>query len=253
MTPAPVGLRCPEHSGKPQGVQRVTQAASRTVTGAGARSVRVVTMALIAINTTVYLAELAAGGSLDGTNNWIYEHCVLISNAEYSNGHLAGVANGEWWRLITSAFLHYGPIHLATNMFSLYFVGSVLEAVVGRWRYLLLYLVSGLAGSAGALYADPNSPTAGASGAIFGILGALFILERSGAIQTGGQIVMLIVINLVISYALPGISLGGHVGGLIGGVVLMSAFLRFRRQPQLCIASAAVVAVVAIVVAYAVI
>src|SRR4029077_21207971 len=219
MTPAPVGIRCPEHSGKPQGVQRVTSAAHRATTGIGSRRLNAVTMFLIGLNVAVYLAELALGGQANGTGNWIYEHGVLIANAAYGNGTPAGVANGEWWRLITAAFLHYGPVHLGLNMLSLYFVGSILEQIVGRWRYLLLYFVSGLAGSAGALILSPNSPTAGASGAIFGVLGALFVLERRGIIATGGQVLGLIVLNLVFTFAIPGISIGGHPCGLGAGVV----------------------------------
>jgi len=250
MTPAPVGIRCPEHSGKPQGVQRVTSAAHRATTGIGSRRLNAVTMFLIGLNVAVYLAELALGGQSNGTGNWIYEHGVLIANAAYGNGAPAGVANGEWWRLISAAFLHYGPIHLGLNMLSLYFVGSILEQIVGRWRYLLLYFVSGLAGSAGALVVTPNSPTAGASGAIFGVLGALFVLERRGVIATGGQVLGLIVLNLVFTFAIPGISIGGHLGGLAAGILLMLAFTRFPRSWQLSAAAAAVVAAAALIVAY---
>jgi membrane associated rhomboid family serine protease len=250
MTPAPVGIRCPEHSGKPQGVQRVTSAAHRATTGIGSRRLNAVTMFLIGLNVAVYLAEFALGGQSNGTGNWIYEHGVLIANAAYGNGAPAGVANGEWWRLITAAFLHYGPIHLGLNMLSLYFVGSILEQIVGRWRYVLLYFVSGLAGSAGALVVTPNSPTAGASGAIFGVLGALFVLERRGVIATGGQVLGLIVLNLVFTFAIPGISIGGHLGGLAAGILLMLAFTRFPRSWQLSAAAAAVVAAAALIVAY---
>jgi membrane associated rhomboid family serine protease len=251
MTPAAVGLRCPDHSGKPQGVRRVAAAATRTTTGVGARRLNAVTMALIGINVFVYLAELAAGGTVQGTDNWIYDHGVLVADAAYGNGHLAGVAHGEWWRLLTSAFLHYGPLHLAMNMVSLYFAGSILEQVIGRWRYVVLYLVSGLAGAAGALYWTPHGLTVGASGAIFGVLGALLVLERRGNIATGGQVAGLIVLNLVITLAYrSSISVGGHVGGLIGGLVLMLAFVRFLRAWQLSAAAAALVAVAAIVVAY---
>lgn len=237
MTPAPVGLRCPEHSGKPQGVQRVVRPAQRAVTGVGSRRMNAVTLTLIGINVFVYLAELAAGGTIDGTNNWIYNHGALFMSGAYVQGgigilpahaiapgfHLIGVAHGEWWRLIAAAFLHYGPLHLAINMYSLYFAGTLLENVIGRWRFALLYLASGIAGSAGALLLSPNSQTAGASGAIFGILGALFVLERNRHISTGGQIAMLIVLNLVLSFALAGISIGGHIGGLIGGAAAMFA------------------------------
>lgn len=250
VTQAPVGLRCPEHSGKPQGVKKVTRAAERAVTGVGAGRVNAVTMALIAINVGVFLLELAAGGTLQGTGNWIYEHGALVRSAIYADGTPAGVDHGEWWRLITSAFLHYGFFHIAVNMYSLYFAGSILEQVIGRWRFVLLYLVSGLAGAAGALIASPNAITVGASGAIFGILGALFVLERQRHLATGGQIAGLIVINLIFTFAFPGISIGGHLGGLAGGVVLMLAFLRFRRSLSLTLGSAAAVAIVVIAIAY---
>ena len=252
MTPAAVGLRCPEHSGKPQGVRRVATAAERTTIRVGAQRVGIVTTALIVLNVLVYFAELATGGSADGTGSSIYVHGVLFANL-YVNGVPAGVANGDWWRLITAAFLHFGPIHLALNMISLWFAGRILEQVIGSWRYLLLYLVSGLAGSAGALYLSPNSPTAGASGAIFGILGALLVLERRGTIATGGQVLMLIILNLVFTFTFSGISIGGHLGGLIAGIAMMLAYVRFRTSTPLSIAAAVVLAGVAVVFAYAVV
>jgi membrane associated rhomboid family serine protease len=248
MTPAPVGLRCPEHSGKPQGIRKVTAVAS----GVGSQRRNLVTMTLIAVNLGVYALELAIGGNMNGLNNWIYDHGVLIRDAVYANGGQAGVAHGEWWRLITAAFLHYGPFHIAMNMYALYFAGSILEQMIGRWRFALLYLVSGLAGSAGALWVTPNSPTAGASGAIFGVLGGLLVLERRGHLATGGQVLGLIVLNLVITFAIPGISIGGHLGGLAAGTVLMLAFASFRRSWQASVGAAAIVAAAAIVIAYSV-
>ena len=236
MTPAPVGLRCPEHSGKPQGIQKVTRGIERAVTGVGGRRVNAVTKALIGINVAVYVAELAIGGTIDGTGNWIFNTDALSSGVYVTGGigtlpaHVqprreppaSGVAHGEWWRLVTAAFLHYGPFHLGINMYSLFFAGTLLEQVIGRWRFALLYLGSGIAGSAGALALSPGSVTVGASGAIFGILGALFVLERRGNIATGGQIAGLIVLNLIFTFALSSfISVGGHIGGLIGGVILM--------------------------------
>jgi membrane associated rhomboid family serine protease len=265
MTPAPVGQRCPDHSGKPQGIQKLTRSVETAVTGVGARRVNAVTMALIGINMLVYAAELAAGGTMNGTDNWLFNHGALVLNGLYQNGqlyplpvhalapgaHLVGVAHGEWWRMVTSAFLHYGPFHLAVNMYSLYFAGSILEHVIGRWRFALLYLVSGIAGSAGAAIINPGSVGVGASGAIFGILGALFVLERRGNIATGGQIAGLIVLNLVITFSFSSfISVGAHVGGLIAGVVLMFAFLQLRRSLPLSLASAVGVLAIAIVVAY---
>jgi membrane associated rhomboid family serine protease len=243
MTPAPVGLRCPEHSGRAQGVQRVTRSAQRAVTGVGSRRMNAVTMALIGINVAVYLAELAGGGSVNGTDNWIFLHGALF-------GPL--VAQGDWWRLLTAAFLHYGPIHLALNMYSLFYAGTLLEHVIGRWRFALLYLASGVAGSAGALLWNPLSVTVGASGAIFGILGALFVLERRRHIATGGQVAGLIVINLIFTFTLSSfISVGGHVGGLIAGIVLMWVLLEFRRSAALSVAATAAVVVLSVVIAYA--
>jgi len=252
MTPAPVGLRCPEHSGKPQGVRKETAVAERVATRSGTRPYPV-TMILVAINVGVYLLELALGGSVDGTGNKIFERGALIARAAYADGSPAGVANGEWWRLITSAFLHAGPIHLALNMLALYWFGRVLEQVVGSLRFALLYVASGLAGAAGALYLSPNVPTVGASGAIFGILGALLVLERRGQIQSGGQILALIVLNLILSVSLSGISIGGHIGGLIGGIAVMLLYTEFPRSTAASVAAAVGVSAAAVIFAYVVI
>jgi membrane associated rhomboid family serine protease len=248
MTPAPVGIRCPDHSGKPQGMQKVT----RAVTGAGARRVNAVTIALIAINVLVAFAEFASGSRSGFLNSTIFEKGSLFASGFISaTGKPLGVAHGEWWRLFTSMFLHASWFHLLINMYSLYFVGSIMEQLIGRWRFLLLYLTSGLAGAAGALLLSPLTPTVGASGAIFGVLGGLFVLERRGNIATGGQIAGLIVINLVITFAFSSsISVGGHIGGLIGGMILMVALLQFRRSALYSIAAVAAVAVVSVVVAY---
>jgi membrane associated rhomboid family serine protease len=217
MTFAPVGIRCPDHSGRPQGTQRLTQGVRRaSFEGAGS----LVTKVLIGINVGVYLLELAMGGQVNGTGNRIYE-----------NGALYGplVATGDWWRLFTAMFLHYGPIHLAFNMLALWFFGGAVEQAIGRSRYLLVYIVSGLAGSAGALVFTPNSVTVGASGAIFGILGAALVLERQRNYVLGGGAIGIIVLNLVFTFAIPGISIGGHLGGLVGGALCMLALSRFGR------------------------
>ena len=215
---APVGLRCPDHSGKAQGAARVTRTIKRaTYEGHGA----LVTRILIGINVAVFLAELALGGTLYGTNNRIFDDGYLRADQ---------VANGEWWRLLTAAFLHYGPIHLAMNMLSLWILGGPLEAWIGRGRFLMVYLVSGLAGSAGALVLSPHSATVGASGAIFGVIGAVVLLERQGTMVFGGSAVGLLVANLVFTFAFASfISVGGHLGGLTGGILCMLALSRFGR------------------------
>src|SRR5919201_5258185 len=215
MTMAPVGIRCPEHSGRPIGMQRMSHGVRRaSFEGVGAK----VTRALIGINVAVYGAELATGGGVNGVGSKIYEKGVLIASAFDSHGHLVGVAQGDWWRLITAVFLHYGPFHLLLNMFALFWFGSLLEQRIGSGKFLLLYLVSGLAGSAGALVWSPLSPTVGASGAIFGILGAGLVLEHQRDYVFGGSALGVIIANLVLTFAWSGnISVGGHIGGLIGG------------------------------------
>jgi membrane associated rhomboid family serine protease len=226
MTQAPVGQRCPEHSGRAQGVARVSSGMRRAAYEGGTG---VVTRVLIAINVAVYLAELATGAGISASSGWIYEKGVLVSSAFDSHGNLVGVAHGEYWRLLTAAFLHYGPVHLGLNMLALYWFGTPVEQYLGRFRYLLVYLVSGLAGSAGALVLTPNTPTVGASGAIFGIMGAALVLERQGAYVLGGNAIGIILINVVFSFTFSGISIGGHIGGLIGGALCMLALSRFGR------------------------
>jgi membrane associated rhomboid family serine protease len=217
MTPAPVGQRCPEHSGKPQGASRISSGMRRgAFEGTGA----LVTKALLAINIGVYVITAAQGGGLNSPGGSLFLRWLLYGPA---------VANGDWWRLFTSAFLHANLIHIAFNMYFLWFVGSAVEQALGRGRFILLYIVSALAGSAGALVWTPTSPTVGASGALFGLLGAALILERQRNYVLGGSAMGLIVINLILSFAISGISIGGHVGGLIGGVLCTLVFSRFGR------------------------
>jgi membrane associated rhomboid family serine protease len=255
MTMAPVGIRCPEHSGRAQGVQRVTRGVQRAAfEGVGAK----VTRALIALNVAVYVAELATGGGVNGVHSTIYEKGVLIAGHTVdTHGHLIGVAQGDYWRLITAAFLHYGPFHLLLNMVALYWFGSLLEERIGSGKFLLLYLVSGLAGSAGALLLDPLKPTVGASGAIFGILGAGFVLERQRDYVFGGSALGVIVLNLVFTFSISSISIGGHIGGLIGGALCALGLTRLGRvgaaygRPGFAgIASMVLVGVASILIAY---
>jgi membrane associated rhomboid family serine protease len=180
----------------------------------------IVTRALVGINVAVYLLQLAGGAGVNADSGWIYEHCALY-------GPL--VAAGDWWRLITAAFLHYGPLHLGLNMLALWWFGGVVEQALGRGRFLLLYLVSGLAGSAGALLQAPTAVTVGASGAIFGMMGALLILEWQATGSFTGQAMTLIALNLVFSFTFSHVSWGGHIGGLVGGILGTLALGRFGR------------------------
>ncbi|MEX2612194.1 MAG: rhomboid family intramembrane serine protease [Gaiellaceae bacterium] len=207
------------------------------------------TQALVGINVGIYLLQLVMGAGLTATSGWIYEHGVLVSSAIGSDGSLIGVAEGEWWRLMTAAFLHYGPLHLGMNMLVLYIIGPALEEYLGHGRYALLYLVAGLAGSAGALVWSPNALTVGASGAIWGIMGAALILEWRKIYVFGGQAMGLVVFNLAITFLIPGISVGGHVGGLVGGGIAALAFSSLRRMPALATLSVAAVGAASVALA----
>ena len=198
MTPTPVGMRCPECSKQTTKVRNLRTSSHRPQ----------VTLVLIVICVLLYLGS--------STNGRILIDYGLIGDQ---------VARGEWWRLLTSGFLHGGLIHLAFNMYILWFLGGLLEPSLGPVRFGALYLASLLAGSFGALLLSPNALTVGASGAIYGLMGAAFVLQYARGIdpmQSG--IGPLILLNLVISF-LPGlnISIGGHLGGLAAGV--LSAFL----------------------------
>lgn len=222
MTVAPVGLRCPEHSGQPQGVRRVTTKARRAgYEGAGG----VVTKGLIGLNVVAFLLLVATGSPLTTglAGEVALEGSLFVGNSEI------GLAAGEWWRLVTSGFLHAGLFHLGMNMLILWWFGTPLEQGLGRARFVALYAVSLLAGAAGALLLSPQTPTVGASGAVFGLFGAAFVLERQAGI-TGGPAFTIIVLNLLLTFLVPGISIGGHLGGLAGGALAMLALTRFGRE-----------------------
>jgi membrane associated rhomboid family serine protease len=222
MVFAPVGIRCPDHAGVAQGPARVTTGVRRAAyEGSGA----LVTKTLIGLNVLVFLINLAQGSTLSRVSGSLFEKGALYIGSPFTSG----LADGEWWRLITSAFLHGSLIHLGLNMLVLWIVGTPVEQAIGRGRFLALYIVSGLAGSAGALLFDPGAITVGASGAIYGILGAALVLESQGSHVLGGQAFGLIVFNLVLTFAIPNISIGGHLGGLAGGALAMLALSRFGR------------------------
>ncbi|MBO0685884.1 MAG: rhomboid family intramembrane serine protease, partial [Candidatus Dormibacteraeota bacterium] len=138
------------------------------------------------------------------------------------------VASGEWWRIITSGFLHAGLLHVGFNMLALFALGPSLENALGRLRFVVLYFTALIAGSLGALILSPGQLTVGASGAIFGLMGA-FLAGRPAGFRPG-QIVPWIVINLVLTVYMPGISIGGHLGGLAGG--FLAGFVLFRPELQ---------------------
>jgi len=248
MTYGPVGIRCPDHAttgGKTSAPRRAASRTSRQLSLYGP----FVTFTLIGINVGVYLLQLLMGAGLNANRGWIYEHGVLVSSAIDSSGHVVGVSQGEWWRLLTATFLHYGIIHLGLNMLVLWFLGPALEEFFGHWQYLLVYIVSGLAGSAGALVWSPDALTVGASGAIWGIMGAALVLEARRIYVFGGQALGLVLVNAVFTFLVPGVSIGGHVGGFVGGALCALAFSSLRRSPALATLSMAAVGILAVAVA----
>lgn len=227
MTSTPVGMRCPECSR-----QRTRVVRMRDMT-----TVPQVTYALIAINVIVFLAEgRLAGGSGGGVGNLFDNGALLGSGIEVSPGHVTyvGVAYGQWWRIVTGGFLHVNLLHIAFNMYLLYLLGRILEPALGSVKFAVLYAVSLLTGSLGALIVSPHGLTVGASGAIFGLMGAVLLEARARQIpELQSWVAWLIVINLAFSFLFPDISWGGHVGGLIGGLLVtlvLQAGDRVRRQ-----------------------
>jgi membrane associated rhomboid family serine protease len=218
MTTTPVGMRCPECAGERTKVKTIRNTVRRPE----------LTLALIAVNVVAFLAEgnFSITGNPSGS---VYEKGALFGSIE--GFPTLGVAHGQWWRIVTGGFLHENLIHIGFNMYVLYVLGVMLEPALGRFRFGLIYAVSLLTGSLGALIVSPHAVTVGASGAVFGVMGAAAVEMRARQIPimqsgVGG----LILINLVISFTLPGISWGGHVGGLIGGALAALAFQAAARM-----------------------
>ncbi|HUZ15193.1 MAG TPA: rhomboid family intramembrane serine protease [Gaiellaceae bacterium] len=224
---APVGIRCPDHAGarggkksrqiKPPTVHRAEGVALATGSAP-------ITKALIAANVAIYLITVEqGGGGLNNPGGSLLDRWILY-------GPL--VIHGGWYRLVTNMFLHANLLHIGFNMYALWIIGTPVEQYLGRVRYLGLYFVSGLAGSAGALVLTPHSPTLGASGAVFGVLGSMMILEWQITGRLAGNAMTWIAINLVVDFVYNGfggaISIGGHIGGAIGGILITLGYAHWR-------------------------
>jgi membrane associated rhomboid family serine protease len=202
MTTTAVGMRCPECSRQ---TTKVRTAATLT-------SAPQLTYVLIAINVAVFVATAAMAGRLTGTAGTIYRNGALSG---------PGVADGDVWRIVTAAFLHATLLHIAFNMYILYFLGTLLEPAIGKLRFGTIYFVSLIGGSLGALILSPEAVTVGASGAVFGTMGAAILALRARGIdpwQSGLGVTL--VLNLAITFLVPNIAIGGHLGGLAAGFVV---------------------------------
>ncbi|MEU4170522.1 rhomboid family intramembrane serine protease [Streptomyces sp. NPDC026665] len=225
MVSASVGFQCPDcvRGGSGTGHAPAANQPRTLAGGAVASDPRLVTKVLIGLNLALYLVQVAVGSAF--TNSF-----ELFGRA-WLSGEVQGVAEGQWYRMVTSMFLHGGVMHILFNMVSLWWIGGPLEAALGRARYITLYFVSGLAGSTlSYLLADPGQPSLGASGAIFGLFGATAVLMRRLNYDMR-PVIGLLVVNLIISFS-PGFNIAwqAHVGGLIGGVVVGYAMVHAPRE-----------------------
>ena len=224
MVSAPVGFHCPActHAG----AQR-----SQTIRVADQRSTPVVTYALMAVNVLVYFYGL----SYSRTNSSFFRHDPFTEDFGMVS---ACVSHGQPWRLVSGAFLHGSTTHLLMNMWALYVLGSLLEKILGRGRFGALYAVSLCGGGLGVVVADligDPSITVGASGAVYGLMGALVVIQKSQGIDLRRSGLGLVLgINLVFTFLVPGISIGGHVGGFLAGLAVMAILMvgrPVRSQP----------------------
>jgi membrane associated rhomboid family serine protease len=227
MTATPVGMRCPDCSRQKTQTRSLQSIAVEPIA----------TYVLIALNVAVFVG---ARSSVQAQND-----LILFGPA---------VADGDYWRLITSGFLHVEITHILLNMLSLFWLGRMIEPALGHARFVAIYFVALLGGSLGVMILSPDEATLGASGAIYGLLGAAIVMARNrqiSLVQSG--LLPILAINFVLTISLPGISLGGHLGGLVGGLVATFVVeqLSMRRRNSLvpAVVSCAVLAVITAVVA----
>ena len=245
MVNASVGFQCPECvRGGPGAGHPPAAAQPRTLAGGTvAADPRLVTKILIGVCAVVFLLQQSMGDAFASR----YE---LFGRAVVS-GQWEGVAEGQYYRLLTSMFLHGGVIHILFNMLSLWWIGGPLEAALGRARYLALFLVSGLAGSALTyLIAPPNTPSLGASGAIFGLFAATAVLMHRLNYDMR-PVIALLVVNLVITFGVPHIAWQAHIGGLVAGGLVGYAMVHAPRQRRALVQYGSCALVLAAVVATA--
>ncbi len=258
MREAAVGFQCPDCVAE----GRRTQRPVRTAFGGSAAGQRgYVTITLIVINVLMLLLSLASaknagnalggqgfGGLLGGATPLMDKLAVFgIGTYTRTDPTLHGVAAGEYYRLFTAMFMHYGLLHLAMNMWALWILGRTLEAALGPLRFLALYLIAGLGGNVAAYVFQPGALSAGASTALFGLFAALFLVLRRLGRDTS-SVIPIIIINLVFTISVPGISIAGHLGGFVtGGLVgagLAYAPQKNRTVVQMVVSAAVVVLLV---------
>ena len=213
LTPASVGFQCRACVAEARAGQRPV----RTVGGAKVGQRPVISLSLIGINLAFFLVTaVQARSAMNLSFSRLYVQGSLIP---------AEVASGEYWRLVTAGFLHGSLIHIATNMISLYLLGMPLERMLGRGRFLTIYLLSLLGSSVSVmLFSAPFTPTIGASGAIYGLMGALVVTFKRFGFDLR-QLLVVVALNVYITFQVPGISWQGHLGGLLVGAIVGAAMV----------------------------
>lgn len=219
MTPTSVGMRCPECSQDRTEVRRPAY-------GGALEGLAPATRVLIGINVVAFVLQVLSGGGGFSGSGSVFNAGALCGNAIGGGGICGGGGvvvsdGGEWWRIVTSGFLHAGIFHIGLNMFVLFILGRVLEPAIGTPRFVALYFVSLISGSLGALLlSNPAQFTIGASGAIYGLFIATLLYARHrGLDQVVQQLGFWLVLNLVLTFTVSSISIGGHLGGMVGGAI----------------------------------
>lgn len=252
MNEAPVGFQCPSCVDK--GRKSVRQPRTAFGGGLGGQSGNV-TKTLIGVNLALFVVGvISAGGEalgslLSGGMTWLHFHGAMLGIPDRPDiaALIGGVAGGEYYRLLTSMFLHYGIVHLAFNMYVLWIIGRYLERDLGPLRYLALYLFGGLGGGVLTLFFAPNTFAAGASGCIFGLFGAMVFVNRKLGRDNSGVYVLL-GLNLALTFIVPNISVTGHLGGLLAGGALGAALAYAPRERRSLVQGAAFAAMLVLFV-----
>lgn len=231
QTPAPVGVRCPEcmaeaAAAMPKRKPTLLRAVRRGST------TPVVTYTILALTFGVFLLQFVSDGAVTS-----------------ALGYAPPLSLIEPWRMLTVALVHSsGIFHILFNLYALFVLGPLLEQLVGRWRFAVTYVLSTFAGSVAVLWLDPFSFVVGASGAIFGLFGAFFVIQRRLGGNTA-QLMVILGINLALGFFLPNISWQAHVGGLLGGAIVAFIFVRTRRAQQTPLQIALLVAFAIVLIA----
>lgn len=252
MRQASVGFHCPDCV---RDANRTVRQARTAYGGRANLAAASVTVTIIAINVAVFIAANITGAE----SGWVLRRLALFNDADFPRLGVEGVAQGSYWELITSTFLHVEPLHILMNMIGVWIFGSFLEMQLGRWRYLALYLVTGLAGSVLSYLVTPVVPgrgdlsySLGASGSVFGLFGAalLILIQQRRDVR---PLLMLVGVNLVFTFVASGISWQAHIGGLVSGLAIGAVYAYTPRDKRQVAHVGALVALLALCIALVVV